>query len=55
MAKNEYGEAVIKWITVTVLIAVSLFFVILYKNVFINKPEGLTEEKPQVSSTPDNN
>lgn len=55
MTKNEYGEAVIKWVTITVLIAVSLFFVILYRNTFIlNNPEGQTEIPPVTSPPVDN-
>jgi len=53
MAKNEYGEAVIKWITVTVLVAVSLFFIILYKNLFVDAPTGNTEEQPTISTSPE--
>lgn len=53
MTKNEHGEAVIKWITITVLIAVSLFFVVLYKNVFLDdKPKGQTEQQPPSNSNP---
>lgn len=44
MAKNEHAESVIKWVTITVLIAVSLFFAVVYKSVFIDKNKiGLNE------------
>ncbi len=52
MAKHEYGEAVIKWITITVLVAVSIFFVILYKNIFIDPSSG-NPGLPQVSGEPE--
>ncbi|MGI6701007.1 MAG: hypothetical protein ACOX3U_00845 [Christensenellales bacterium] len=52
MQKSEYGEAVIKWITVTVLIAISLFFFFLYRNVFLITPKGQTEEQPDPTNTP---
>lgn len=44
MTKSEYGEAVIKWVTITVLVVISIFFVFLYRNIFIkNTPQGHTE------------
>lgn len=53
MPKNEYGEAVIKWVTISVLIAVSVFFIILYRNIYTQETEtGRTEDNPPVVASP---